>query len=784
MNETRESILDPKGERLPVLPLKDAVVYPRMVLPLLVGRPDSVEAVDVAIRDEVPLFLCTQRDATVEEPNGPDLFRVGTIARIIQTLRMPDGTVKLVVEGLARGRVRRFYTRMSPIEALVHEMPPPRGVVNKETRGLMRTVLALFEEYVRLTQRVAPEVVMTLQDIEDPDALVDTCAAYLPIKMAERQQLLETSDPKERLSDLNMLLVRENELSEIERTVRDRVREQMERGQREHFLHEQLKAIHQELGSREEGGDEFSELRQLIDKAGMPKEVWLKADREFARYARMPVMSPESGVIRSYLEALCDVPWTQRSDDTINLDRARKVLDADHYALAKVKERIVEFLAVRKLQPQSKGPILCLVGPPGVGKTSLGESIARAMNREFVRMSLGGVRDEAEIRGHRRTYIGALPGRIIQGMVRAKVRNPVFMLDEIDKMSNDFRGDPSSAMLEVLDPAQNHAFSDHYLEVDYDLSEVFFIATANNEYDIPHALHDRMEVVRLSGYTQDEKEHIAKLFLLPKQREACGLAKKEVALTKAGLDTLIQRYTREAGVRELERQIASLCRKAARLKVDGQLKSGLKADPAKVIELLGPPVFSAIRAEVKARVGVAVGMAWTQSGGDVLTIETSLMPGKGKLTLTGRLGDVMKESAETAFSYLRAHAKQLNIEINFDKETDIHIHVPEGATPKDGPSAGTALVVSMLSALRDQAPAAALSMTGEITLSGRVLAVGGIKEKVISAHRAGIRRVILPLDNEKDLAEVPVEVRKAIRFEFVAEVAEVIRIAFSKSGGK
>jgi ATP-dependent Lon protease len=779
--QPRESLREGGGERMPVLPLKDAVVFPRMVLPLLVGRPDSVEAVDMAIREEVPLFLCTQRDASVEEPGGQDLYRVGTIARIIQTLRMPDGTVKLVIEGLSRGKVRRFYTRMSPIEALVQEMRPSRAAMGKEMKALMRSAVSLFEEYVRLTQRVAPEVVMTLQDIDDPDALVDTCAAYLPVKVAERQRLLETVDARERLGELNLMLVRENELSEIERTVRDRVREQMERGQREHFLHEQLKAIHQELGSREEGGDEYSELRQLIDKAGMPKEVWMKADREFVRYARMPTMSPESGVIRSFLETLCDVPWEKRSDDTIQLNRARKVLDADHYALAKVKERIIEFLAVRKLQPLSKGPILCLVGPPGVGKTSLGESIAKAMNREFVRMSLGGVRDEAEIRGHRRTYIGALPGRIIQGMIRAKVRNPVFMLDEIDKMSNDFRGDPSSAMLEVLDPAQNHAFSDHYLEVDYDLSEVFFIATANNEYDIPHALHDRMEVVRLSGYTQDEKEHIANLFLLPKQREACGLTKREVTLTAAGLDTLIQRYTREAGVRELERQIASLCRKAARMKVDKQLKTGLKADPKTVMTLLGPPVYSAIRAEVKPRVGVAVGMAWTQSGGDVLTIETSLMPGKGKLTLTGRLGDVMKESAETALSYLRAHAKALGIDENFHKETDVHIHVPEGATPKDGPSAGTALIVSMLSALRAKAPAAALSMTGEITLSGRVLAVGGIKEKVISAHRAGIRRILLPVENEKDLAEVPAEVRKSIQFQLLAEVEEVIRLAFEKT---
>jgi len=644
----------------------------------------------------------------------------------------------------------------------------------------MRSALSLFEEYVRLTQRVAPEVVMALQEIDDADTLVDSCSAYLPVRVSDRQKILEMSNVRERLSELNQLLVRENELSEMEQTVRERVREQMERGQREHFLHEQLKAIHQELGSREEGGDEYTELRQMLDKAAMPEEVLAKANREFARYTRMPSLSPESGVIRSYLETLCDIPWDEPEDTDIDLKHAKKVLDEDHYALEKVKDRILEFLAVQKLQPSAKGPILCLVGPPGVGKTSLGESIARAMHRKFVRMSLGGVRDEAEIRGHRRTYIGAMPGRIVQGMIRAEVRNPVFMLDEIDKMSSDFRGDPSSAMLEVLDPAQNHAFSDHYLEVDLDLSKVFFIATANNEFDIPHALHDRMEVVRLSGYTQVEKEYIAKLFLMPRQRKACGLLKKDLSLNASGLDTLIQRYTREAGVRELERQVAALCRKAARLKVDGKLKRGIKADANKVMDLLGPPIYGAIRAEAKSRTGVAIGMAWTQSGGDVLTIETSLMPGKGKLTLTGRLGDVMKESAEAAYSYLRSHAKPLKIDENFHKGMDIHIHVPEGAIPKDGPSAGTALVVSMLSALRDAPPAAALSMTGEVTLSGRVLPVGGIKEKVISAHRAGIRRVLLPADNEKDLPDVPEEVRKDIDFHLVSEVEEVVELAFQK----
>ncbi len=768
----------PMTMRLPLLPLKDAVIFPRMVVPLLVGRPMSLAAVEECLAADIPLFLCAQKDASKEDPKSADMHRIGIGARILQTLRMPDGTMKVVVEGLGRGRAVRFDFSNEFAEVMVQHIEP-RLRQDREVKGLMRAAMAQFEEYVRLSQRVAPEILSSIRDLTDPETLADAICAYLPLRLEERQELLATLDAGERLEKIAGFLMRENDLMTIEHTVRDRVREQMERSQREHYLHEQLRAIQQELGARDDGfGSEFAEMRTLINDAGMPKEVREKAEREYVRYERMPPMSPESAVIRTYLEWLCDMPWKKRSKDTINIGRARKVLDEDHYGLDKVKERILEFLAVRKLNRDVKGPILCLVGPPGVGKTSLGQSIARAMGRKFVRVSLGGVRDEAEIRGHRRTYIGALPGRIIQNMKKVGVRNPVFMLDEVDKMSVDFRGDPSSALLEVLDPAQNKMFSDHYLEVEFDLSEVFFIATANNEFDIPYALHDRMEVVRLSGYTLNEKEHIARLFLIPRQMRECGLAHDALRFTDQGLDTLIQRYTREAGVRELERQIANICRKVARKIVAKQHEGTVVVETETLPDLLGPPPYSAIRAELQPQVGVAIGMAWTQSGGDVLTIETSTMKGKGKLTLTGQLGDVMKESGEAGLTYLRANAAALKLPADFHKNTDVHVHIPEGAIPKDGPSAGVALVISMFSALSGKRPKAALSMTGEITLRGRVLPVGGIKEKVLAAHRAGIRHVILPKENEKDLPDIPREIREEIQFSLVGNVAEVMRLTF------
>jgi len=766
--------------RLPLLPLKDVVIFPRMVVPLLVGRPASLAAVEGSLASNQPLFLCTQQDPNEENPGEDGLYAVGVAATVLQSLRMPDGTMKVVVEGLGRGRVDRFYfSDGEGAEVSVHSLggTPER---TERIEALMRAALGQFEDYVQLSQRVSPEIFMSIQSTQDSELVADSICAYLPVRVEERQELLELVDLDARLEKIAALLMRENEMIRMEHSVRDRVREQMERGQREHYLHEQLKLIHQELGNREEGFDEFTEMRTMIADAKMPKDIKVKAEREFARYERMPMLSPEGAVIRSYLEWLCDMPWAKRSRDFLNLTRAQQVLDEDHFGLEKVKDRILEYLAVRKLSSSARGPILCLVGPPGVGKTSLGESIARAMKRKFVRVSLGGIRDEAEIRGHRRTYIGAMPGRIIQSIKKAGVKNPLFLLDEIDKLSNDFRGDPSAALLEVLDPAQNKDFSDHYLEVSFDLSEVFFIATANNEYDIPHALQDRMEVVHLSGYTQREKEQIARLFLLPRMMADCGLTAKNVVLEDGGIDAIIQRYTREAGVRELERQIARVLRKVARRVVDKTQKGRVALDAQTVMDLLGPPIYGGIRAVEEPQAGVSIGMAWTQVGGDILFIETSITEGKGKLTLTGQLGDVMKESAEAAFTYIRAHAKELGVAVDFYKKKDLHVHVAEGAVPKDGPSAGTALLVSMLSALRNKKPRAALSMTGEITLLGRVLPVGGIKEKVLAAHRAGVKTILLPRENEKDLPDVPKEVQDAVTIHFVDEVADVLKIVFGK----
>ncbi len=765
----------PRG-LLPLLPLKEAVVYPRMVVPLMVGRQASVAAVEECLASDRPLFICAQTDPNIELPGMGDLHKIGVTANILQTMRMPDGTLKIVVEGLARASVRRMIQSRGFSEVSVRVFTPV-PLQGKKDLALMRMVLTQFEEYVRLSQRIAPEVVMSLRNIPDADVLSDLVCAYLSIRFEERQELLDAIDVRARLEKTANLLMRENDLLKIEQKVRDRVREQMEQNQREYYLHEQLKVIHQELGNREEG-DEIVELREAIEKSGMPKDTRERAERELARYQRMPAMSPESAVTRTYLEWLIDMPWQKRTDDALDIEEAQKILDEDHYGLKKVKERILEYLAVRKLSENPHGPILCLVGPPGVGKTSLGKSVARAMNRKFVRVSLGGIRDEAEIRGHRRTYVASLPGRIIQSMKKAGVRNPVFMLDEIDKMSMDFRGDPSAALLEVLDPEQNKAFNDHYLEVDFDLSEVFFITTANNEYEIPPPLHDRMEIVRLPGYTLYEKERIARQFLIPKQMKACGVTDAHLTLTDSGLKVLIERYTREAGVRELERQIANVFRKIARKVVTAVPDAPVCVDADSLPELLGPYEYSAIRAELEPQIGVAVGMAWTSTGGDTLTIETSLMRGKGMLTLTGQLGEVMKESARAAYSYLRANAEALKISPSFYRNTDLHVHAPEGAIPKDGPSAGIALTVSMLSALRNVAPKGPFAMTGEITLRGRVLPVGGIKEKVIAAHRAGMRHIILPRENEKDLVEIPKEIRDETTFTLVKEIGEVLAMTF------
>ncbi|MCH7909819.1 MAG: endopeptidase La, partial [Candidatus Hydrogenedentes bacterium] len=756
------------------------VVFPRMVVPLLIGRPASVAAIEESLASGRSLFLCAQRNPEVDSPERGDLYDMGVTGNILQTLRMPDGTMKIVVEAIDRRALHQLYTEGAYEEAQVDESSA--GVANSDAvKALVRLALTEFESYSRRGQRVAPEVVMSLKSVEEPDAFADMLCAHLPLNVSERQELLELADTQERLEKIAGVLARESELLGIEQKARERVREQMDRGHREFFLQEQLRAIQQELGQREEATDEFAEMRQFIKDAKMPAEVRQKALREMGRYERMPPLSPESSILRTYLEWIVEVPWTKRTRDSINLDRARKILDEDHYGLEKVKERILEFLAVRKLSKSTKGPVLCLVGAPGVGKTSLGKSVARAMGRKFVRVSLGGIRDEAEIRGHRRTYIGALPGRIVQSMKRCGVKNPVFMLDEVDKMSVDFRGDPSSALLEVLDPEQNTHFSDHYLEVDYDLHEVFFIATANSEYDIPDALLDRMEIVRLSGYTSFEKERIARLFLIPKQLKENGLTDKEIRFTKTGLDALLHHYTHEAGVREFERQIAAACRKVALQVVTGKKRAGrTTVDERWVDDKLGPPQYVDVLAELVPQIGVSTGLAWTVGGGDTLIIETTLTRGKGELKLTGQLGEVMQESAQAAYTYLRAAAKDLKIPTEFWKNSDMHLHVPEGAIPKDGPSAGVAMVISMLSSLRKKAPRAKLAMTGEITLRGRVLAVGGVKEKILAAHRAKMETVLLPVDNRKDLKEVPKEVRDDLTFVFVKSLDEVIEQAFRR----
>ena len=773
----------PAYDHLPLLPLRDMVVFPRMVVPLLVGRPASLAAIEEALASDRPLFLCTQRDMEADSPAKGDLYEVGVAASVLQTLRMPDGATKVVVEGLARGRVQGLRRRDTYDEVTVERLEsanPP----TEETLVLMRMTLSQFEEYSRLSGRIAPEVVASLRGADEPDALADHLCAYLPFRVEERQELLEGVEVDGRFELISSRLMREIELLQIEHQVRDRIRDQMDRGQREHYLQEQLRAIQQELGARGEGIEDGAELRELIDKVKMPKEAREKALRELERYERMPPMNPESSILRTYIEWLTDMPWNKRTRDRIDLDEAKRALDEDHYGLKEVKERILEFLAVRKLSKSTKGPVLCLVGPPGVGKTSLGQSVARAMGRKFVRISLGGIRDEAEIRGHRRTYIGSLPGRIIQSIKKAGVKNPVFMLDEVDKMSMDFRGDPSSALLEVLDPEQNMAFSDHYLEVDFDLHEVFFITTANSEFAIPAPLDDRMEVVRLSGYTTFEKERIGRLFLIPKQMKECGLTDAHIRITQGAVYALIEQYTREAGVRELERQIANIFRKVARNVVTKGRSRRVVVSEKRVGELLGPPKYPDSRADAEPQVGLAVGLAWTWAGGEILNIETSTMRGKGNLVLTGQLGEIMKESAQAAYTYLRAHARELKIRTQFHSTLDLHVHVPEGAIPKDGPSAGVPLAVSMLSALRNEAPAKGIAMTGEITLRGRVLAIGGVKEKVLAAHRAGIRTVFMPKANEKDLAEIPKEVKKDLRITLVDSVDEVFRIVLGKKGRK
>jgi ATP-dependent Lon protease len=754
-----------------VLPLRDIVVFPSMVVPLFVGRDKSVRALENVMEHDKKILLVAQKDAGDNDPKPEDIYDIGVIASVLQLLKLPDGTVKVLVEGEERAKVLN-YTRTDGYFEAEAETPEEIPADPQEIEALSRSVVSQFEAYVKLNKRVPPEVVVSVNQIDDPGQLADTVASHLNIKIQEKQELLQLYSVSERLERVYTLMEGEMSVLQVEKKIRNRVKRQMEKTQREYYLNEQMKAIQKELGEGDDGRDEIAELEERIAKTKLSKEARAKADAEVKKLRQMSPMSAESTVVRNYLDWLLSIPWNNKSKVKVDIKKAEETLDADHYGLEKVKERILEYLAVQKRMGKMKGPILCLVGPPGVGKTSLGKSIANATGREFVRVSLGGVRDEAEIRGHRRTYIGSMPGKVIQSMKKAKKSNPLFLLDEIDKMGQDFRGDPSSALLEVLDPEQNSTFADHYLEVDYDLSDVMFITTANS-LNMPQPLLDRMELIRIPGYTEDEKREIAKRHLIPKQRADHGLSEAEWSITDEGLDELIRRYTREAGVRSLEREIARLARKAVR-DIETNEQKSIVVTPDNLQHFAGVPKFRHGEIDGEDRIGVVTGLAWTSVGGDILTIEAVKMPGKGRMTPTGNLRDVMKESVSAAASYVRSRATSFGIEPPVFERTDIHIHVPEGATPKDGPSAGVAMAVSIVSVLTGIAVRKDIAMTGEISLRGRVLAIGGLKEKLLAALRAGIKTVLIPEENEKDLAEIPDNVKTGMTIIPVKHVDEVL----------
>src|SRR5882762_1422974 len=768
-----------------MMPIRDVVIFPYMMTPFVVGRESSVRALEEALASDKKIFLATQHDASIDEPKAGDIFQVGTIVNIVQSLKLPDGNIKVLVEGIERGKILQVIETEGYLQATVRVARYATETTAQIEAGMQR-VTGMFEQYVKLCQSLNYETMIAAVRMEDPAKLTDTIAANLQLSIEEKQGLLEIFDPAERLNRIGDVLDVEIEKLNMDRTIQSRVKRQMEKAQKEYYLNEKIKAIQKELGRGEKS--EFDELKKKVESAGMPKEVRDKAIQELKKLKAMPPMSAESTVSRNYFDWLLAVPWKKRSKEIRNITRAEKTLNEDHYGLEKIKERILEFLAVRQLVKNPKGSILCFVGPPGVGKTSLGMSIAKATGRKFVRMSLGGVRDEAEIRGHRRTYIGALPGQIIQMMKKAGTRNPVFMLDEVDKMSMDFRGDPSAALLEVLDPEQNYMFMDHYLDVEYDLSQVFFIATANVLHTVPPALQDRMEVIRLSGYTEHEKLEIAKRFLVPKQLKQTGVGEDDLEFADEGLQSLIQSYTREAGVRNLEREIGNVCRKIARKVVNNQgEKKSENKKLAKVVlnvetvnEYMGPQKFRDTQADKKNEIGATVGLAWTEVGGSILTTEAAIMEGKGKLQTTGKLGDVMQESAHAAMSYVRSRAHLLGLPRDFYRNLDIHVHVPEGAIPKDGPSAGITIATSIVSALTKKPVRRDVTMTGEITLRGKVLPIGGVKEKLLAAHRMGLRTVLLPKDNEKDLAEIPPEILSSLTLHFVETMDEVLQIALER----
>ncbi|AJG75139.1 TPA: endopeptidase La [Bacillus anthracis] len=764
------------NERIvPLLPLRGVLVYPTMVLHLDVGRDKSIQALEQAAMDENIIFLAMQKEMNIDDPKEDDIYSVGTVAKVKQMLKLPNGTLRVLVEGLHRAEVVEFIEEENVVQVSIKTVTE-EVEADLEEKALMRTLLEHFEQYIKVSKKVSNETFATVADVEEPGRLADLIASHLPIKTKQKQEILEIISVKERLHTLISIIQDEQELLSLEKKIGQKVKRSMERTQKEYFLREQMKAIQTELGDKEGKGGEVEELREKIEQSGMPEETMKAALKELDRYEKLPASSAESGVIRNYMDWLLALPWTDATEDMIDLAHSEEILNKDHYGLEKVKERVLEYLAVQKLTNSLKGPILCLVGPPGVGKTSLARSIATSLNRNFVRVSLGGVRDESEIRGHRRTYVGAMPGRIIQGMKKAKSVNPVFLLDEIDKMSNDFRGDPSAALLEVLDPEQNHNFSDHYIEEPYDLSKVMFVATANTLSSIPGPLLDRMEIISIAGYTELEKVHIAREHLLPKQLQEHGLRKGNLQVRDEALLEIIRYYTREAGVRTLERQIAKVCRKAAKIIVTAERKR-IVVTEKNVVDLLGKHIFRYGQAEKTDQVGMATGLAYTAAGGDTLAIEVSVAPGKGKLILTGKLGDVMKESAQAAFSYIRSRAEELQIDPNFHEKNDIHIHVPEGAVPKDGPSAGITMATALISALTGIPVSKEVGMTGEITLRGRVLPIGGLKEKTLSAHRAGLTKIILPAENEKDLDDIPESVKENLTFVLASHLDEVLEHA-------
>ncbi|MBV9864034.1 MAG: endopeptidase La [Abitibacteriaceae bacterium] len=762
---------------VPVVPMRGMVAFPSMVLPLFIGREKSVAALEAAAQADKMLLLVAQRSDAIEEPEASDLFEFGTLAEVMQMLKMPDGNVRVVVEGRERVRVNEFIQDKPFFIATVTPVAEEATTNTPTVQAVMRRLKTQFEQAVNLSKTLPPEALQNAQTIDKPGALSDLVASYLEVAVEQRQQILEALAPVDRAKLVSDLLTQELQVLEIDRELDSQVREGVNESQREYFLRERMKAIQEKLGDRDSSFKEADQLRQRVDGAEMSEEAKEKALAEIDRLEKMPPIAPEVSVIRTYVELMCDLPWNKRTADDYNINHSQEVLDEDHYALEKIKDRVIEFLAVRKLNPSSKGPILCFIGPPGVGKTSIGKSIARALGREFIRVSVGGIHDEAEIRGHRRTYIGSMPGRIISAMRRVKVKNPVFMLDEIDKLGHDFRGDPSSALLEALDPEQNTAFSDHYLEVPFDLSEVMFIATGNLLDPIPAALRDRLEVLRFPGYTEAEKHTIARQFLIPKQMKENGITEANIDFTDAGVTQLIRDYTREAGVRNLEREVGTVCRKIAREVAAEKRSKVASITPTSLQEYLGPRKFIYGMAQEEDEVGVAQGLAWTEVGGELMPIEVSLVAGQGTTKLTGNLGNVMKESCEAAMTYARAHADDLGIDGDWTKKHDAHIHVPSGAVPKDGPSAGVAIAVALVSAMIGKPVRKEVAMSGEISLRGRVMAIGGVKEKVLAAHRAGVKEILLPAENERDLDDIPNEVRQTLTFHWVDRLDDAIKFA-------